>query len=183
MVYSPSLEVFNHSSEDQVAGKVQKESCTRVCVRNRRQSSLNLEAETKIWEHLCSELMWMLFRGFQSVVYHITPLCKKAPEGQDTLCFSWENDGDWKSYCWLFLFRYTKSSEEFVINSYNCVLILFQPFVTFLLLHFISLLFIILLDSILLSLVKYFLESYELLWVFTNTSIEDKFLHKTVGIT
>ena len=69
----------------------------------------------------------------------------------------------WLEVLLLFLFSCTKSSEEFVINSYNCVLILFQPFITFLLFHFISLLFIILLDSILLSLVKYFLESYELL--------------------
>ena len=52
---------------------------------------------------------------------------------------------------------------EYQPHKLLTVLILFQPFVTFLLFHFISLLFIILLDSILLSLVKYFLESYELL--------------------
>ena len=182
MVYSPSLEVFNHSSEDQVAGKVQKESCTG-CVSETGDKVLWIWRRRQRYENIYVLNWCECSSGVFRVLSTTTHLSVKKHLKARTLCFSWENDGDWKSYCWLFLFRYTRSSEEFVINSYNCVLILFQPFVTFLLLHFISLLFIILLDSILLSLVKYFLESYELLWVFTNTSIEDKFLHKTVGIT
>ena len=128
VVHSPSLEVFNHSAEDRAAGRVQKESCIG-CLSERGDKVLWILRRRLRYEDIyvlnwreCSSGVFRVLSAIShlSVKKHLKPGHCVFPE-------RWW----WLEVLLLFLFSCTKSSEEFVINSYNCVLILFQPFITF----------------------------------------------------
>lgn len=90
------------------------------------------------------------------------------------LCLSKGNDRYWGSWCWLFLSGCMKSAKKRLWPTFTSV---FSFYSRLSLLNFLFAqvsVFIILLDCILLSFVKYFLESYELLRVFTIIFIEDE---------
>lgn len=61
-------------------------------------NSQNFEANSKIRQHLHSELMRMLLRSFQNSCLSELKARKR--------CFSWGLDGYWKSYCCVSLWLY-----------------------------------------------------------------------------
>ena len=172
VVHSPSQEVFTCGSGDQTARMIQRYPVLGVL----KTGNGDLWILRLTWRYSNLDILnWCeCSSGVFIMLATLSHLSVKRHLKARRLCLSKGNDRYWGSWCWLFLSGCMKSAKKRLWPTFTSV---FSFYSRLSLLNFLFAqvsVFIILLDCILLSFVKYFLESYELLRVFTIIFIEDE---------